>query len=731
MQGGDHARLSQWVPSPRQSSPDTTPATTAVKTTPGTSASGYGAWRLRRLLHLPRAIWERRKYVLWLVLYLAVVVAALTVGGWSWPWVGASPSPTQVPPQASLASSAMPSLALSPAPSITPTLVPVVAETLSGQLGRVNDADTHLMLAIVTLLMVIPGAVFLFVIAGYRFCRIALRQQLVISDMTDATGMGALKDQMCGLSQVLREGVYRALVDFRERYPSGGEARKALLPERSTSADLTAFVEGVKSSAPTQIGALLSALPALFPPAGLKIESYLSCATSGPLRLSLSVEIANVADGGGIVLDSLDGRSWTSPGSLPMDSNVDTEIPETAASYKAGLRLERAGRLDEAAKKYEAALVKDQACGEASQGLERLAEVPGALDQARGFALDSARWLTILLLRQQLIRPGSPLKPYRKDHRRARCHNLLGVELLRLAGSARVADPKLLYLEAIEEFKQAEAWDPSWYQPAVNLGDALSYLGVLGKTTLVTYEWDALRQYDLALKCLDNPSVLPQIMEHLPWLGIRRKNEEAKRRTDLSRAITQLYVGRANDIAASVEAIVKYTSDPKLLAYQENLTAGRTLHRATSVADLCRALGGTEEVLGERAIANLYAERKAETLYTAACWWAVVAKIGKDQGCEPTDEVRHAARYLALALACEPDLATGAVMDPDFESMIEVVSRVVEAVGWLSLPKPDDTRSIEDFAEQVVDYCWEPLMPSQVGSSPPSVAEDAEDGVWE
>ncbi|HJX67278.1 MAG TPA: hypothetical protein VJ258_00990 [Candidatus Limnocylindrales bacterium] len=521
--------------------------------------------------------------LLLLLVYVVVLVAAITqFGGIAAGQAGAT----------SPAASASAGVSASPAP--------VAAETLSGRISTINNADEAFLLAVVILGVVIPGAVILFAAAVIRLCRIVLQDQLVLSDVVDGTGFN-FKDQVAGLSQVMREGVYRSSIDFRARYPSTDTTRalaKALVPARTSSDDLTAFVGAVKGAAPTQLGSLLAVIPALIPPEGTKVECCLERAAGAPSRLTLSAQISGLAGGSGMVLESVVGRS---PGSA----------------------------------------------------------VDDLLSQGSGFACEAAQWLTILLIRRRLMGWKPSTAANGTDQRSAECHNLIGVELMRLAGSVRILDPDPLYVMAIEELRDAEASAPTSYRPAQNLADAMSYLGAV--RGIPSLQFDSLKQYDQALKLATNAK-----------LGI-----EVERLIALSRAVTQLC-----------------TEDDH--------------EKEESEGVFCRCLNIDALYTGTywAALRRLYEARQADVLYTAACWSAVHARYvtnkGRKSGTPLNHDICYATKALVYAVDIEQDLAAPACIDPDmsFLSSRGITDRVFQAAGWLSMPE----RKFEDmdkFAEDV------------------------------
>jgi hypothetical protein len=308
-----------------------------------------------------------------------------------------SPPPSTVSPGLSPSPSPTPSESGSPSPAPSASTESVGA-TLTKTIETTNSTIKDFALALFVLLLVIPLTAVLAVRTIWELWRLVARRQLVIDDISDATGDEKLAKALPGLSERFREDVFLATeryvrqINERQGNSPGVRLPKAPTPSKAAAAGLAELTTALKDSAPEAAKLPLVLLGAIFPPEGRRVTSSLQLVGSQPRRFGMSVQIADMARPAATQLASVWGvtpQNPVPPGEPPLPDGDARAISKIALSFW------QAARWAEAEAKFTAALEKNPTYPYAGEGLVQMLARPSI--QERGFLEPAARWLALRL----------------------------------------------------------------------------------------------------------------------------------------------------------------------------------------------------------------------------------------------------------------------------------------------------------------------------------------------
>lgn len=587
--------------------------------------------------------------------YLAyvVVVIALTLPV---PWLAtlpgvpsASASPV-VPVAAASPAAASPVAATgaeSPAPSASTEGAKAsndsIGSLVSAAASSANGVLIPLAYALLTTFVLIPLVLYLLWAAVDRV-RGLLRRQLVIANLTDATG-DELKGAIDGLSQRLRQDVYERMnlyldemEDRRTRAPSASPQKpvhpvKFLAPTKEADAGVAALITALKDSAPDQAKQLLSLIAGLLPPRGLRVVGTFQLVGQPPQSVGLSTEISDLSVPSRTELRSL----WTTRPEhdvpvppVPKDK-AGKETKDAHALAVIAAAFEKEGRWADAITKLEAALEKDPGYEYAQKGLARVLAQPSVRRRAEQFLHGAvARWLAILLVRAGYLGYEAADPEVTRDDR-AKTHNWAGYRFGQLHADAPDLglDESLLYEEAVTEFKRAIEERESWYLPYENLGDVLSYLGDREQNT--ARQREAIATYDKALEKAQGTD--GYLKGATPTAEIQSANlAELK----ISKAVAQLLADQRTEAFKTIESALGARWAPSVTT-------------------------------------------NPDVLYTMACFCARAGLRERAVDC------------LAHCFAANPSLVSATVGDPDLDSIRDLVDGL-RTEDWRTTSELDETK---------------------------------------
>lgn len=281
--------------------------------------------------------------------------------------------------------------------------------------------------------------------------------QLVIDNVSNASGADELEKVLPSLSQLARERLVREMKGVRQRVKEhiktvGPETyrppNKLPLPQVTPDQRLADLVASLNELTPDQIDPVVQLLKVIFPPFGTKVTSILQSQGQEHSKLGITFEITNI-----------EGR---------LSSKLYT-IWEPTDDKTADTK------------------------NDSSQMLK---------DRYRQLLRPAARWLAIELCRREMVDavPWTYFGNRRKKYQ-AQINNFFGV----LNFASVPTHGKFFYQLAIEDLQQAIDLYPDWYQPYENLADIYSTQGreFQGKEG-VNLQRQAILQYEEALqRCQD------------------------------------------------------------------------------------------------------------------------------------------------------------------------------------------------------------------------------------
>lgn len=386
----------------------------------------------------------------------------------------------------------------------------------SASLGCFGQRLAGLPLGLLTSGAAAAGIVLAALVALRLRALLAAPPQLVVEDLTDASGAEEIDGIAPGLSRSLREWLLPELRRVRHEWnrtesvrqgeavrpDSGHPTQKAPLPEGAVvtreKADetLDALLASLSESAPEAVSPAIKLLGLAFPARGTAVSGALRRTGDAPDRLGVTLQVADMREEqersirglweplgahGRVGRDNHDVRGQEQEGFSPTPYNAqgqtqgqtqgqgDEEEAAARGLYALGEVYEEAGAFGRAKTLYEEALGKLPAFAEARDALRRLVgEETSLAGRYEALMRPAARWLALEVHGREVERRyGGQLG----DEERARLHNFYGVLYQTSAPEFGRGHADFFYDLAVGEFRRAIAVRVGWYQPLENLAD--------------------------------------------------------------------------------------------------------------------------------------------------------------------------------------------------------------------------------------------------------------------
>jgi hypothetical protein len=564
-----------------------------------------------------------------------VVVAVVVLGQLT---ISQGPATSPVPSAAASASAAA---SPSPSPSATAT-PPPLGSTIGERVGAWNDAAVSFGLAVLTWLVLLPLAVivgsWIVVAVVRRVARAIDRDQLVVLDLGDATGDDEIKSAITGLSYALRERIHEA----------SDQLVKDLKADRSRH-DKGELLDAPppRRAADTELSDLVTALKDSAPD---QAKSVLGAVAAVLPRRGKQVTpiLQRLGQPPYRVGLSVEITDLGDPARTRLESLDGAAAPSPAGESRTGTNV-----LENLVKAVDRiALGHGEQEPPAPNVVEKSDETASLRVRAETFVQAGAEWLAVLLFEETWLRAPAPGEGGTIEEELARIRNLLGIRYAELASWPEVHSAPM-YLAARRSFHLAQDQLPDWYLSYKNEADTVSYLGAERRSRALQREARGL--YALALQ--------------------RATFGDGSRRT-----------GYLSDQSAKL-------SEPVRVELNRVTRLEISFSSAICLVLLGDVSAADAEVSGARAEQpRAEADESGTILYTLACFEARAYEATHEK--PRRDE---AIRLLALGLARDPTLVSGASADPDLVAIGPQVAALVEAVDWDRIDILDDTER-----EQVV-----------------------------
>ena len=322
---------------------------------------------------------------------------------------------------------------------------------LATDLEQLNKSFTIIIFFVAKLL-----AAFLSIVVIYRIILLIVNRpsQLVIDNLSNATGATNMDGVLPGLSQLARQRLIKEMNHVLERVKqhSTGDgldtlrpADKLPLPQTTPDQRLTDLVASLQKFTPEQIDPAVQLLNVMFPPQGTKVSSILQSQGDDHHKLGITFEISDLQGNAASKLYTV----WDSG--------------ENQSSY------------------------------------------PDLKDRYRELLKPATRWLAIELSRREMITGASQFSSGSKRQTyQAKVYNFFGI----LNQTSGQTHGKFFYKLAVEDLKAAVAIEPHWHQPYENLAETYTLIArqETTKKSLNLYN-QAIVNYNLAIERVKNDDI--------------------------------------------------------------------------------------------------------------------------------------------------------------------------------------------------------------------------------
>lgn len=300
--------------------------------------------------------------------------------------------------------------------------------------------------------------------------------QLVIDNITNASGAEGMDFVLPGLSQLGRERLIREMKGVHQRlkeHISDSKLRsyrppdKLALPQATPDERLSHLIASLNEFTPDQIDPLVNLLKIIFPAYGTKVTGILQSQGEEHNRLGITFEITDIQGRGASQLYTI----WE-------EKNRAVKTPNETATSK---EIE----------------------------LPTIESYPELKDRYRSLLKPATRWLALQLSRREMLAnvPWYYLGNWCKRYQ-AQIHNFFGV----INYASAPTHGSFFFQLAIEDLQAALELDPNWYQPYENLGDTYSTQGRdFQDSRKVNRQRQAILQYEKALDRCEDETVRRRI----------------------------------------------------------------------------------------------------------------------------------------------------------------------------------------------------------------------------
>ena len=323
--------------------------------------------------------------------------------------------------------------------------------------------------------------------------------QLIIDNLTNASGAEGMEFVLPGLSQLGRERLVREMKGVHQRLKEHINVNglrtyrhpdKLPLPQTTPDERLSNLVASLNEFTPDEINPLVSLLKIIFPPYGTKVTSILQSQGEDYNRLGITFEVTDIQGHGASKLYTIWEENKT-------ESVTDTVIKTVAktASKKVSETVDE--------EKFELPVIETY---------------PELKDRFRLLLKPATRWLAVELSKREMLAnvPWYYLGNWCKRYQ-SQIHNFFGV----INYASAPTHGSFFYQLAIEDLQAAVEFDPNWYQPYENLGDTYSTHGrEFQESRRINLQRQAILQYEKAL--------------------VRCEDETVRRRIKVGKAMAQL-----------------------------------------------------------------------------------------------------------------------------------------------------------------------------------------------
>ena len=449
-------------------------------------------------------------------------------------------------------------------------------DDIAQSLETFNNSITKILLFLGQIILIL---LILMIIQRILFLIWNRSSQLVIDNFSNASGDEELDSVLTGLSQLARERLVREMKGVHYRLKEHVDkvaprtyrpADRLPLPQATPDQRLTNLVDSLNEFTPDQIDPVVQLLNVVFPTYGTKVTSILQSQGNDYEKVGITFEITDIE------------------GHLASKLYTVWELPQDQEKY---------GEEDQ-----------EHEC-------EEICEIsPSLKERYRKLLKPATRWLALELSRREMV-AAVPQFYFGKKRTRyqAQIHNFFGV----LYYASAATHGFFFYKLAVKDLQKAIKLCPYWYQPHENLADTYSTKGRL----LQNIQGQNSKELSSKGKDLQRQAIL----EYEAALS-KCKDQEAKRRIKVGKAISQLLAGDRIQVQEAKEQIEELEKD----------------------------WDATFEI-NERFI------------YSMAAWYAITFS----QGYGGDSIKKMAQRYLVYALVrdTERDLWDWAGQDPDFQTI--------------------------------------------------------------